>query len=205
MAREAYGLQQGQMQAQAQQAEAEQKRQREELQILSRILDPKKVVDDQSYQMARQVASQYGIDVSKAPPNYDPNWVAVNSAIATAIANDDPELPLIAQEVVLRGLQPGTPEFQAEIGRILTAKYDTTKVVSYQQGGGAAAYNAATGGVTPLIVPGNTEQTPAPFPPAAIEALRANPQLSDQFDAKYGAGAAQRALGGPTPPASGNF
>ena len=89
---------------------------------------------------------------------------------------------LIVQEVMAGGDQPGTPEFEAKIGRILTAKYDTTKVVSYQQGGGAAAYNAATGGVTPLIVPGNTGQPLAPLPPGFV--------LDN---------------GGPTQPASGNF
>ena len=99
-AKDAYTLQQGIQTAETQQMEAQQKRQREELQVLSRILDPKKVVDEQSYQMARQAAAQYGIDVSKAPPNYDPNWVAQNSAIATAIANDDTDLPLIAQELM---------------------------------------------------------------------------------------------------------
>lgn len=186
-----------QMQAQqASQMEAQQKRQREELQILSRILDPKKVVDEQSYQMARQAASQYGIDVSKAPPNYDPNWVAQNSAIATAIANDDPDLPLIAQELMAAGLQPGTPQFEAEAGRILKAKYSTSKTLAYQPGGGAVAYDESTGKITPLITPGGAADAPTGIPPQAISDLRANPASAAQFDEIFGQGAAQRALGG---------
>lgn len=174
-AKEAYTLQQNMQTAQQQQME----QQRQQLAKAADLLDNS--TDEISYQRNLGVARQLGLPVDSAPPNFDPNYIATQSAIARAILNDDPELPLIAQELMAAGLQPGTPAFQAEAGRILKAKYDTSKTIAYQPGGGAVAYDAASGQITPLIVPGGAE-APAALPPGFV---------LDQ--------------GGPTPPASGNF
>ena len=175
MAKNAYGLQQAQRTAQVQ----EQDLQRQKLGKVADLLDNS--TDEPSYQRNLAVARQLGLDVSTAPANFDPNFIQTQTVIAKAVLGNDPELPLIGQEVMLRGFKPGTPEFQTEIGRILTAKYDTTKVISWQQGGSAGAFDAATKTVTPLVVPGGTQQDAAPLPAGFV------------LD------------GGPTQPASGNF
>jgi hypothetical protein len=189
-ARKAFELR-GQMQtAQSQQ----QDQQRAQLAKVADLLDNS--TDEVSYQRNLNVARQLGLPVESAPPQFDPEFIQTQSAIARAVLNNDPELPLIAQEVVAAGLQPGTPQFQAEIGRILKSKYSTSKTLSYQQGGGAVAYDEATGQITPLITPGGGESTAAAIPPQAIADLRTNPGTSAQFDEIFGQGAAQRALGG---------
>jgi len=138
MAKDAYGMQQGQQQAQAQQAEAN----RAKMGKLASILDG--VVDDPSYQRNLSVARQLGYDVSTAPANYDPNYISEQKVMASAFANEK-DLPLIVQEVQAAGYQPGTPQFEQEVKRVLISKYSTSTTVSYQQGGGAIAYDRATG------------------------------------------------------------
>lgn len=109
-----------------QQAEAaQQKQQREDLPIMGKLLGMAQ--DEPTYQRALAVARQYGLDVSQAPPQFDPEWVGGMRSLVTALS--DPEtMKGIAYELQMAGYEPGTPEFEEAARSVISNKYATEYV-----------------------------------------------------------------------------
>lgn len=176
---------------------------------VSRLFDG--VTDQATYQQRIDMAHRMGIDIADAPPQFDPHWVQETGAIFKFFADKPEAMSTIGKQAVDEGLQPGTPEFNhrvVELGNV-----ERMKVISPQPGAGAFAYDPTTGKSTVIVQPNDgAGQFGAPaapaaanIPPAAVAELKANPGSAAQFDAIFGPGAAQRAMGGAGSNASGPF
>lgn len=104
-------------QQQAQQADAR----RGDLPILGKLLDYAQ--DEPSYQHARQVAQQYGIDVSGIPETFDPAWVGQQRQVVQLMQTPQGQeaLSTAGKQAVDAGLRPGTEEYTAAVRQIITA------------------------------------------------------------------------------------
>lgn len=123
--RAAMQLQQGQFQRQDAQrkAQADQQQARiEQMTTTAKLLDDAR--DEPTYQRSLAAARQLGLDVSSAPPTFDPAWVDQQRMIVGAFTKDNgSQISGIARELSDAGYQPGTPEFADAMRGVIQNKY----------------------------------------------------------------------------------
>lgn len=102
-------------------AAQEQKLQRQKMLDVARLLNE---ATPKNYGQVLGAAQQMGIDVTRVPQQFDPNWIAQQKLIVSSFLDDkDDTLPGIAQELVAAGYQPGTPEFANAMRSVINSKY----------------------------------------------------------------------------------
>jgi hypothetical protein len=135
---------------QREQQQAQTKQRGEQMQQLGRLLNH--ATDETTYQQSLAAAKQIGLDVSSAPPSFDPNWVGQQKLVLQAYEKDGGQaLSNYGKIAVDEGFRPGTPQYTARVTQLYTA--DQVKTIPTQPGGGVAQYNPATGRTEMVIVP----------------------------------------------------
>lgn len=170
--------------AQAEQQHVQQ--QQQQLPMMAKLLDH--ATDEASYAQALQMAQRYGLDVSGAPPQFDPQWVQETKQLVAAVQTPQGIEALSAAGKIAAdmGLKPGTPQFNAAVHDIFIAQ----EAKPYTGAGGETRlYTPQIGG------PGQMQGAPVAPPPEAIAELRQSPGTAAHFDEIFGQGAAARILG----------
>lgn len=168
--------------AEQEQAERQQAQQREQVAMTVRLLDG--VQDESTYQQALAAGRRFGLDVSAAPANYDPNWVGEHRLIGQTILRPDGQqkLSTAAQQAQeLTGLPITHPETRKVMARLLA---DNVPV----QAGGAVYTNDPLTGFAPGIVP-NPGGAAAGAPAGGYQegATATNPQTGEKIIFRNGA------------------
>lgn len=151
-------------QAQQKQAQEQQAKHNEQLQMMGRLLNH--ATDEGTYQQSLAAAKQARIDVSSAPPTFDPNWVGQQKLVLSAFEKDGgQQISGLARELTDAGYKPGTPEFQQAMGVALRGKY--APQYTDQQGnmrqGSLPALPGMGQAPQPAVTPASPAQEPITF------------------------------------------
>lgn len=108
-----------------QQQESQLAQHRQQLTLMGRLLDGAK--DEATYQQGLNAARQYGLDISQAPPQFDPNWVGQMRMLVRAVSDKGTQerLPMIAQEFQAAGIDLNTAEGKTALLNAIAGKYGT--------------------------------------------------------------------------------
>jgi hypothetical protein len=143
-------LQTRQQEQQVQRQQVEQRR--ADLPLMERLLTMAQ--DEPSYQQARQVAQQYGVDVSALPPSFDPAWR--DQQLQTVKLLNTPQgqeaLSTAGKQAMDMGYRPGTPEFATVTRQLVEASLAQTYVV----GGDTRVRTPTIGGAGAVAAPPDT-------------------------------------------------
>lgn len=168
------------------QADADRKKQQETAMTLAKLFQG--IPDEATYQQRLGVAKRMGIDVSAAPPNFDPKWVEENGLIMQTVAQNPESLSTFGKIAEDEGLKRGTPEYAARVKQLVVA--DGRKTLPFNPGGGVAVYDTQTGNTQVIVQPyqaqGQTSATPAPLvePPGpnSRDGALPRPQTKEEYD-----------------------
>jgi hypothetical protein len=127
------------------------------------------VRDDQSYQRALAAARTAQIDITGAPPNYDPDFVGQIRAAARALTPPQTREPTsFQQDLAAAGIQPGTPEFRS----MLENRYAPPPFAVRNDDGTTTFYPRPPSAPAPAPTPAPPPQLAEQFRAAAEEAIR---------------------------------
>lgn len=165
MALQFRGQQQTQQQQQA-------KQQQEQLIQMGRLLDNAR--DEPTYQQSLAAAKQIGIDTTRAPANFDPNWVEQQRTVLSAFEKDGGQaISAAGQKAIDLGYERGSPEFVQVVRQILEAEQSKPYVV----GGETRLYR-------PSLAPQTAPQA-VPQQPAKVTSFEAATQAAQQMGAQF--------------------